>query len=395
LIKDIEDAAGLPTTYGSLLFTGAAVATENGLVPGRLLAAGAIVVGKTNTPEFAFEAYTSNLAFGPTRNPWDTSWSPGGSSGGSAAALAAGLVAAATATDGGGSVRMPAAMCGLVGLKPTNGIIGRHPIPSWIDLSTDGPLGHCVDDVALLLDVCKGPTQGDPTALPWWEAQDSWPQRVLVSPRTYDWGPLPDGVRASFERAVASLESDLDLDVEWVNPAVLYEADNPDLDWFTICCAEQAHQLGSDLLTSRAQDFDPVFLGYMRRGLDVTIEGYLSARRRRFEYVRKLDALLGDDGVLVTPTVPYEGFLPDGRMSQDLEPGIDASAINTLLQNITGHPAISLPAGHFPNGLPSGLQVTGPRFHDGMLLNLGRAWERSNPWPLVAPGYTPFTIEHL
>ncbi len=127
LVKDLEDVAGLRTTRGSVLFADAAPARQDGLTPARLRAAGAIVVGKTNLPEFATEGYSANLVFGATRNPWGLEWSPGGSSGGSGAALAAGLAPIATATDGGGSVRIPAALCGLVGIKPTNGLIARQP----------------------------------------------------------------------------------------------------------------------------------------------------------------------------------------------------------------------------------------------------------------------------
>ncbi|HEX6400668.1 MAG TPA: amidase, partial [Actinomycetota bacterium] len=144
LVKDMEDVAGMPTTYGSRVFADAPAAARDGLIPRRLRAAGAIVVGKTNQPEFAFAGYTDNLLYGPTRNPWNLEASPGGSSGGSAAAMAAGLAPIATATDGGGSIRIPAGWSGLVGLKPTNGVIGRQPIPEWIDLSTFGPLGLSV-----------------------------------------------------------------------------------------------------------------------------------------------------------------------------------------------------------------------------------------------------------
>ncbi|HEV7957856.1 MAG TPA: amidase family protein, partial [Acidimicrobiales bacterium] len=133
LIKDLEDLAGHPTRKGSLALVDAPPAASNAVVPSRLLAAGAVVVGKSTLPEFAIEGYTANLLTGVTRNPWQLDYSPGGSSGGSAAALAAGLVGVATATDGGGSVRIPASLCGLVGLKPTNGVVGRWPAPDWID----------------------------------------------------------------------------------------------------------------------------------------------------------------------------------------------------------------------------------------------------------------------
>ncbi|HXF72899.1 MAG TPA: amidase, partial [Actinomycetota bacterium] len=161
LVKDIEDLAGLPTTHGSALFAGARPAERDGRIPRQLRAAGAIPVGKANTPEFACEGFTANLLFGATRNPWAPAFSPGGSSGGSGAAIAAGMVPAATATDTGGSIRIPAAFCGLVGLKPTNGLVGLDPSLAWPDLTTCGPLAATVDDARLLLDAMAGPEPGD------------------------------------------------------------------------------------------------------------------------------------------------------------------------------------------------------------------------------------------
>src|SRR5581483_11494107 len=173
LVKDMEDVAGMRTTFGSLLF------------------ADALPIGKTNLPEFAFAGFTDNRLFGPTRNPWNVEWSAGGSSGGSAAALAAGMVPVATATDGGGSIRIPSALCGLVGLKPTNGVIGREPIPDWIDLSTFGPIASTVADVRLLLEVESGPVPGDPTALPYpLETRPDLPRRAFAAQRFVDYGPL-------------------------------------------------------------------------------------------------------------------------------------------------------------------------------------------------------------
>jgi Asp-tRNA(Asn)/Glu-tRNA(Gln) amidotransferase A subunit family amidase len=390
LVKDLEDVAGMTTTRGSLEHASDAPAATDGLVPGRLRAAGAVVVGKTNLPEAAFEAYTANRLFGETRNPWDLRWSPGGSSGGSAAALSAGMVPIATATDGGGSARIPAAFCGVVGLKPTNGIVGRSPVPSWIDLSTDGPMGHSVADVALLLDVIKGPVPGDPSALPRWEPQPL-PARVrlLAAPRTVDWGPLDPALQAAFDAALHVLERDLGLPVELVEPAVVTPAGNADEDWFVICCTEQAHEVGRTVLEEQPELFDPVFLGHMRTGLDTPMAAYQAARRRRFAHTRALDDLLGDDGVLVTPTLAMTAQHADGRMLGADEPGTPANALNTCLQNLTGAPALSLPAGTLPNGLPFGLQLTGPRFRDDVLLSLGARWEQARPWPWFAPGFEP------
>jgi Asp-tRNA(Asn)/Glu-tRNA(Gln) amidotransferase A subunit family amidase len=390
LVKDLEDVAGMTTTRGSLLHAGDAPAGADGLVPGRLRAAGAIVVGKTNLPEAAFEAYTANRLFGETRNPWDLRWSPGGSSGGSAAALSAGMVPVATATDGGGSARIPAAFCGLVGLKPTNGIVGRSPVPSWIDLSTDGPMGHSVADVRLLLDVIKGPVFGDPSALPRWERRPLPSRvRVLAAPRTVDWGPLDPALQAAFDDALSVLERDLGLPVELVEPSAVTPAGNADEDWFVLCCTEQAHEVGRRTLEEQPQLFDPVFLGHMQTGLTTSMAEYLTVRRRRFAHTRALDQLLGDDGVLVTPTLAMTAQHADGRMLGAAEPGTPADALNTCLQNITGSPALSLPAGRLPDGLPFGLQLTGPRFRDDLLLALGERWEQARPWPWFAPGFEP------
>ena len=207
LVKDNEDAAGLPTTYGSLLREHVDPAGRDCEVVSRFRAAGAIVVGKTNLPEFAFEGFTANRLFGETHDPWALDWSPGGSSGGSGAALAAGMAPLATATDGGGSIRIPAAFCGLVGLKPTGGLIGHDPTPSWIDLSTKGPLAVSVADAALLLEVMRGPIAGAPTAVPAWSPRpDAWPARIVATPRMVDYGPLPASIDALFEEALAGLE---------------------------------------------------------------------------------------------------------------------------------------------------------------------------------------------
>ena len=390
LVKDLEDVEGMTTTRGSLLHAQDPPAQSDGLVPGRLRAAGAIVVGKTNLPEDAFEAYSANRLFGETRNPWDPQWSPGGSSGGSAAALSAGMVPIATATDGGGSARIPAAFCGLVGLKPTNGIIGRSPVPSWMDLSTDGPMGHSIADVAQLLDVIKGPITGDPSALPRWEPAPL-PARVrlVAAPRTVDWGPLDPDLQRAFDDALRILEHDLGLPVELVQPAAVTPEGNADEDWFVLCCTEQAHEVGRRVLEEQADLFDPVFLDHMRAGLATSIEDYLAARRRRFAHTRALDRLLGHDGVLVTPTLAMTAQHADGRMVGATSRGTPADALNTCLQNITGAPALSLPAGFLPNGLPFALQLTGPRFRDDLLLALGARWEQARPWPWFAPGFEP------
>ena len=393
LVKDLEDVAGMRTTQGSFLFADASPAEADGLVPSRLRRAGAIVVGKTNLPEFATEGYTSNLVFGTTRNPWTLDWSPGGSSGGSAAALAAGLAPIATATDGGGSIRIPAASCGLLGIKPTNGLIGRRPIPDWIDLSTDGPLATTVEDLRLLLSVEAGPIAGDPTALSAWAptVARTLPPRALAAPRLVPWGPLPGPVATAFEQALAAFADALGVRVEPIEPEGVFRTGNLDEDWFVLATAEHVARLGRATVKANLERMHPAARAFMEQGLAIGIDEYLAARRRRFGYVRELDELLGDEGIVLTPTVATEGFPADGRLEPGGEPQmLPPDAFTTAVQNMTGHPAISLPAGRLRNGVPFGLMATAPRFRDDLLLGLAAAWEAAQPWPRIAPGYQPF-----
>ncbi len=391
--KEVHDVRGMPSTQGSLVLADAPPAARDCLHVARLRRAGAIVVGKTNIPEFCFEGFTANRLFGVTRNPWAPDWSPGGSSGGSAAALAAGYAPVATASDGGGSIRIPAAFCGLAGFKPTHGVVARDGLPSWMDFTTDGPLATSIADVRLLLSVEAGPAPGDPAALPAAAVSlepGPLPRRVFAAPRFADWGPLPAAVADLFADALQTIEADLGLPVEPLEPSAVLRAGNVDEDWTVVAAAEQAHELGRDWVEANAERLHPAFAGAMRFGLGVTIEEYLAARRRRFSYVRELDDLLGADAVIVTPTMAVEGIPADGTLSGEDLPGTPFSAYNTQAQNVTGHPALSLPAGVCPNGVPFGLQVTGPRFGDALVLAFGAAWEQARPWPRVAPGYEEF-----
>ncbi len=174
---------------------------------------------------------------------------PGGSSGGSAAALASGMAAIATATDGGGSIRIPAAFCGLAGIKPTNGVIGRDPIPAWIDLSTFGPFATSIADLRLLLSIEAGPVPGDPSALPYpLPMGDGLPSRVLAVARFEGTHPLSDGVAERFDASLASVEHDLGLRVEALDPGSVFGHGSTGEDWFTICAVEHLHGLGRDFV---------------------------------------------------------------------------------------------------------------------------------------------------
>lgn len=397
LVKDNTDVAGMVTTFGSRTRADARPAERSELTVERLVQAGAVIVGRTNVPEFAFQGWTDNDVVGPTGNPWGLEWSPGGSSGGSGAALAAGIAPIATATDGGGSTRTPATFCGLVGLKPTAGLIGRRPIPSWLELSTQGPLASGVADLRLLVEVMRGPVHGDPTAIPSWKPRGGLkPRKVIAVTRTWDFGPLPAEVEQPFRAVLDAIDTELGLPVEEVEPASLFptavaNGGEPGLDWFTTVTAEELVWLGRNFVEANLETFSAPFRFEMENALRLTMDEYLAARHRRFDYVLDLDRLLGEDALLVCPTHGYQGWLADGTL-----PGSDLPArsegYNTGEFNLSGHPSLSLPAGTCENGLPFGFLVNGPRWRDDLVLEFGAMWERARPWPATAPGYEPFGV---
>jgi Asp-tRNA(Asn)/Glu-tRNA(Gln) amidotransferase A subunit family amidase len=388
LVKDSQDVEGLPTSHGSWLHADAPPAATTSSSPARLEAAGAVVVGKTNVPELCAEGFTDNPRFGATANPWDPAWNAGGSSGGAGAALAAGLCSLVTASDGGGSARIPAAWCGLLGLKPTQGLLGRDPIPAWMDISTDSVLAQTVDDLRLLLGILRGPVDGDLMSAVPPAATTAAPTRLVAMPRFVDRGDLPSPVAAAFGRAVEALADALGARAEVRDPLV--HAGDPDRDWFTLTSTEQAWLLGEQVLHERADEMDPLVHGYLLRGLATSAQDYLAARRRRYAYAAELDVALAPGAVLVTPTVTVEGIARGGWLPGRRSRGSHVSVFNTMVQNLTGHPALSLPAGQLPGGLPFGLQVTARRWDDHVLIDVAEAWERHSPWPLTAPGYETF-----
>jgi Asp-tRNA(Asn)/Glu-tRNA(Gln) amidotransferase A subunit family amidase len=380
LIKDIEDLRGMRTTNGSLLFRDAPPAERDGVMAARLRAAGAIPVGKANTPEFAAEGFTANRVFGATRNPWAREWSPGGSSGGSGAAIVAGMVPIGTATDTGGSIRIPGAFCGLVGLKPTRGLVARDPALCWPDLTTCGPLAVSVADLRRLLAVEAGGPPGS----------GSRPTRVVAVARLGHEGPLPGSVAEAFARALEGLEEDVRLPVETMEPQDLLVPGEPDADWGAWTGPELVGWLGRDRAQASLDLMFPTTRAFVEAGLRTGEDRYRAAHRRTAEHARRLDAVLDGETLIASPTLAVEGWLPDGRTPGSEGPEPPSEAYNTGVQNLTGHPAITVPAGRFPGGVPFGLQLTGAIGGDAMLLEVAEAWERARPWPVVAEGYEPF-----
>jgi Asp-tRNA(Asn)/Glu-tRNA(Gln) amidotransferase A subunit family amidase len=217
---------------------------------------------------------------------------------------------------------------------------------------------------------------------------DDRPLRLIAAERTSPLGPLPGGVATAFHDAVSAFADVMGATITWREPEGFFTDGDPDLDWFTVTTAEHVASLGRVWVESHMDEFHVSTQEFLSTGLHVTAEEYLNARRRRFLYVRTMDELLGDDGLLLTPAVACDGWLADGRLSAESDVhGLPPEVYSTAMQNVTGHPAISLPFGMLPTGLPFGLQVTAAHYDDCRLLDIADLIEAAYPWPRTAPGY--------
>ncbi|MCY3881883.1 MAG: amidase [Chloroflexi bacterium] len=381
-VKDLENAAGFVTTRGSRLYRDNRVDFDDAHVA-RLRAAGAIVVGKTNTPEFGHIPFTDNELFGSTLNPWNLERTPGGSSGGSSAALASGMVPLATASDGGGSIRIPACYTGLYGLKPSQGRtpIAPRPMPTWLSISCYGPLTRCVRDAAIYLDAIAGPHPGDPESLP--------PPDVSYTDTLDE--PLPK-LRIAFNETlgVTRVQRDVLREVRAAAEAFAgmgHEVEEnrdeiPEMGgWWARVSAFQSLGQEWDNFSTRHDEFTARYIRQLDRALEVGPSDFQEFLRRRGELVAWTARLFERYDLLLTPTLPTEAFAPAGPIPREIE-GERANAIAfTYPFNFTGHPAASVPAGLTDAGLPCGLQIVAPRHRDDLVLRAARAYEQARPFP--------------
>lgn len=384
-VKDLEDVAGLPTTYGSLVFRDNIARTDS-IQVSRLKAAGAIVIGKTNTPEFGYTAITKNLVFGVTRSPWNLERSPGGSSGGSAAALAGCLVPLVTASDGGGSIRLPASMVGAFGLKPSFGRVPIGPNDHWsyVDTSCYGPLTKTVEDAAFFLDLVVGPSPYDPNSLPHpgysyrerLRQKLDGPLRIALS-LDFGYTPVQEDIAATVEEAARVFER-LGHSVEPLEggPPMMGPA------WALLGNYMQLARL-SPLLPDREAEFGRSFIAAVKAARQLTPErwGELAAQREQLN--RWCADLFARYDLLVSPTIPFDpppakGPFPDSIAGQPLPPV--AVAAFTIPFNLSWHPAATVRAGFSRAGLPVGMQIVGPRHADDLVLQAAYAFERERPW---------------
>ncbi len=389
-VKDFENLAGLPPTYGSVPFRHH-VPAEDSTQVARLRRAGAIPLGKTNTPEFGSTAFTKNRVCGTTRNPWDLARTAGGSSGGTAAAIAAGLVPLGTASDGGGSIRIPAAYVGAFGLKPTFGRVPRGPFEflEWIDTVVHGPITRCVRDAALFLDVVAGPSPEAPDSLtapagPYVADFEAPPAGLRVAYHaTLGYARVAADVRARVEEAVGVVAQVLACDVERLTAPVT----DAGFAWAALN-AFQLHARLAPVLDRHRDEWGRGFLSGVDAGGRLTAADVGRFQAERLALLRDVARIFERYDLLLTPTLPTTAFAAGGPLPAGVDGEPFASPIHavafTYPFNLTGHPACTVRAGFGDDGLPVGLQLVAARGREDLLLRAARAYERARPfdaWP--------------
>jgi amidase len=382
-IKDVTPVGGVRTTYGSPLYADH-VPAEDAEVVRRLRAAGAIVVGKTNTPEFATGANTWNEVFGRTRNPWNPERSAGGSTGGGAAALATGMIALAEGTDLGGSLRIPAAFCGVVGLRPSPGLVPTSPADySWDTLQVTGPIARRAEDVALVLQAIAGPSARAPLAQPVAgrdfvaavTGADCRGLRVAYAPDVARIGvdPTVESVcrGAAFElRQAGATVEESDLDLEYAKESFIT------LRGYWMIAQHRTR-------LDRRDRFGDNLRGNVERALGHTMLELAEAEHRRGRVWEDLRRLFERVDLLLTPTVAVPPFpvtqnYPDTIAGRPMKTYIDWIA-PTFVLSLAGLPVASVPAGLDREGLPVGLQIVGPPQGEEKVLALARLVQDAYP----------------
>lgn len=396
-VKDNQPVAGLPLTLGSC-FMPEFVPSEDSYVVRRLREAGFVIVGKTTLPELGILPVCEPTRFGPTRNPWDPERTPGGSSGGSAAAVAAGMVPIAHGNDGGGSTRIPAACCGLVGLKPQRGRISRGPVEGASHLVQDGVLTRTVEDTAAALDVLAGYEPGDthwapPPDEPFSSAAARRPARLRVGYTTLP--PLDVPVADACASAVsdtAALLASLGHDVEEAEPG--WTA--PDL--LALFTASFGPAIASGLLIAEQiagrrageDDLEPLTWHVCERSRRLSAPEMLVAQAKLSRLVRDQMPLYARYDAILTPALAERPVLHGEIDPRGPDPAATFARSGaftpfTAIQNATGNPAISLPLYQGDDGLPTGVQLVAGPAREGALLALAAQLEEALPWAQRRP----------
>ncbi|HEV3284750.1 MAG TPA: amidase [Solirubrobacteraceae bacterium] len=383
-VKDDIDVAGELTAWGSNATEGAAPADAE--VVRRLREAGAVIIGKTNVPELTIWPFTETATFGATRNPWDLQRAPGGSSGGSAAAVAAGLVGAALGSDGAGSIRIPAAWCGLFGLKPQRGRVSLAPRPrAWHGLSVDGVLARRVADTALFHDVASGTTDVDedgapPPAVPFAQSAATPPARLRVAFSTR----LPPGVLGRLDADAARAVQETAELLRSLGHEVSERDPEYGIGGIPEVLTRYLRGIHDDALgVAHPERLERRTKGMARLGAMIPPALLARSLANEAEFTRRMNSVLKDHDVLITPTTAT----PPPRVGQFQGRGAvwTLNAIAGMVPfngvwNVTGQPAASVPAGFGSDGLPRGVQIVGRPNDEPTLLSLAAQIEAERPW---------------
>lgn len=377
-VKDLEDALGLPTTYGSSAIDTVERPERDSVLVARLKMAGAIVIGKTNTPEFGWTAQTFNSRFGTTRNPWDLKRTPGGSSGGSAAAIASGMVPLATGSDGGGSLRIPSALCGLSGFKPSLGRVpsgGPNP-PDWPLLSSRGTMAWRTADLAASLDVVIGPDPSELRSLPtpdasWLHAIDrpGAPLQVAWSP-TLGYGRVDAEILEICRRGVDRLA---EIGAEVVEIEEVFTAD-PVFDWITLEAGYLARSFATIRESARWEEVTPELRTLVESLAPTSAVAFIQAEDACHRLNQRLIEVFHRARLLVTPTVA--GQTPICGRQGTIDGVEDVGWVSfTYPFNMTRSPCGTVCVGRTGDGMPVGLQLVGPQHGDLVVLRAMAALE--------------------
>lgn len=389
-VKDIINTADMPTQWGSALMQGQTPPADAVAVQ-RLRAAGAVIVGKTTTSEFAYKLLTDSISCGVTRNPWNIDYTPGGSSGGAAASVAAGLTDFALATDAGASTRLPAACCGILGLKPTLGVIPHNQVPDGFNNFVHiGLMTRRAADLALYLDVLAGPHPSDPHSLGLAHPQARAAAAEPLAPKKLRIGWLAlagnTALDPEVERACHSVLARLQADGATVEHMDL-KIDNPGLPWRVLQQANWASRWFAKLDEIRDR-IEPGFARGIADGGACTGPQLMAAIQKRTEIFRMVQGWFGKFDLIATPTMSAPPVLAAHAVDAPLV--IGGQALGDLreewipylnLFNLSSHPAISIPAGLSEAGLPLGIQFAAPWYADSLLIRLAAWLEANHPWP--------------
>ena len=391
--KDLMATKGLRTTWGSPLFR-SHVPEHDDLVAGRMRAAGAIFVGKTNSPEWGFGSHTFNEVFGATRNPYDPTRSAGGSSGGAAAALAAHLLPVTDGSDMMGSLRNPAAFCNVYGFRPSWGLV---PVDAEGDtfirtMSTEGPMGRSVEDVARLLTVQAGPNP----AVPFGRSSEDFAAKLNIDLQGLrigwlgDWGgayPMETGILDQCEQGLRVLE-DLGAHIEPVAPP--YPAEKLWKAWTVLRSAMSANGMRAlyDNPDSRAQ-LKPEAIWEIESGLDLSARAVFEASTIRSSWYAHAARLFDTYDAVILPTAQVWPFAVEERFPQQIA-GRMMDTYHRWMEvvipiSLIGLPALSVPVGFGPGGLPMGMQIAGPVGADARILAIGQQYHQATDWPGKRP----------